>query len=240
MRVPAVPAIYRTTVRHHREEPVRHGFDQRSVSWLVDLDDLPSYGPLARFEPRDHLGPQGGSVRERFDAFLEGEGVDLDGGRVLMLASPRVLGYCFNPLTLFWGFDPAGDLRAVVLEVHNTYGERHPYLVATDERGRGRTDKAFYVSPFNDVDGHYTVHVPVPDERLSLNVTLHRDGRAPFTASVRGHGVPATTAQVLRTSLRHPLEPLAVRARIQWHGITLLVRGLRIRPRPRHREETAP
>ncbi len=231
------PAIYRTTVRHTRAEPLRHAFTYRSHSWLVDLDDLPRLPaplrPLAAFRPRDHLGDPARSIRDNVGAFLAERGVGLRDGRVLMLASPAVLGYVFNPISVYWCYS-GRDLAAVVLEVHNTYGDRHAYLVTPDEVGRARTEKALYVSPFNDVDGHYEVAVPEPGERVDVRVRLHRPGRPPFVATLAGRAAPATTGRVLRTFLAQPLEPLRVSARIRWQGIRLWARGLPVRPRPVH------
>lgn len=234
------PRIYRTVVRHARTSPIRHAFRHRSHAWLVDLDDLPRLGilsPLARFEARDHLGSPDRTLRQNLDTYLATEGIDLHGGRILMLAMPRVLGLVFNPMSVHWCHDPQGRLVATVVEVHNTYGDRHAYLVRTDERGRAEVDKAFYVSPFNDVSGSYDLKLPEPDDRLSLHVVLHRPGQNPFVATVSGTAEPVTRLAVLRLALTQPLEPLAVMARIRWHGIRLWARKLPIQPRPHHRQE---
>ncbi len=140
----------------------------------------------------------------------------------------------FNPLSLFWCHDQAGRLECVVAEVHNTYGQRHRYLLRPDDAGRVDTEKAFYVSPFHPVDGYYRMSVPEPDDRLAITVTLHRPGQAPFTASVRGVARPATTRAVLATTLRNPLETWLVRALITVHGIRLWRKGLPVQPRPPH------
>ena len=111
---------------------------------------------LARFDARDHLdgGRLGGGIRGDVDRFLAARGVELDpADRVLMLAHARVLGHTFDPLSVFWCLAPTAPLRAVVFEVHNTYGERHAYLLDVDDSGRAEVDKAFYVSPFNDTSG---------------------------------------------------------------------------------------
>ena len=102
----------------------------------------------------------------------------------------------------------------------------------TDERGTGRTDKAFYVSPFNPVDGSYTMSLPEPDDDLRLSVTLHRTGGRPFVASVRGTGRPATTAEVVRAVLTSPVESLRTVVLIRWQGVRLWLRGLPVQPRP--------
>ena len=125
-----------------RTTPVRNAFRYRSYQWLVDLDALPPLPvllrPFARFDARDHLGDPGRSLRENVDSYLADNGIDLRGGRIRMLANARVLGYVFNPLTVFWCHAPDGSLRCVIAEVHNTYGERHRYLLLTDERGRAK------------------------------------------------------------------------------------------------------
>ncbi len=238
--------LYDTTVRHVRTSPLKHDFVHRSYSWFVDLDDLPRLGwlsPLARFEARDHLGSADASLRENLDAFLVAQGVDLRGGRITMLASARVLGYTFNPISVFWCYgsdvDGEGALECVVVEVHNTYGERHAYLVRTDHRARARTDKALYVSPFNDASGSYELLLPEPRDRVRVSVTLTRPGTAPFVATLNGQARPVTHGVVLRTALRHPFEPLAVTAKIRWHGIRLWMRRLPIQPRPTHRHQEA-
>ncbi len=228
--------LYDVEITHVRAEPVRHEVRQRSYQWFVDLDDLPRLPrlirPLARFEPRDHLGSPGRTLRQNVEDYLAEHGVDLRGGRITMLANARSLGYVFNPLSLFWCHDRDGELVCVVAEVHNTYGGRHRYLLRTDDAGRAEAEKQFYVSPFYPVDGFYRMSVPEPDERLALTVTLHRPGQRPFTASVRGVRRAATTRAVLTTALRHPAETWRVRASITRHGIALWRKGLPVVPRP--------
>jgi uncharacterized protein len=132
-------ALYDVEITHVRAEPVRHDVRHRSYLWFVDLDDLPSYGWLGRFESRDHAGYPARSVRANLEDYLAGEGIDLRGGQVTMLTQARSLGYVFNPLTLYWCHDPSAAVVCVVAEVHNTYGQRHRYLLRTDDAGRART-----------------------------------------------------------------------------------------------------
>ncbi|WP_232832076.1 DUF1365 domain-containing protein [Nocardiopsis sp. FIRDI 009] len=240
-----VPALYRATVRHVRADPVRNAFAYGTYYWLVDLDDLPRpRWPLrlwCDFRAADHGTGTAPTLRADLDAFLAGHGVDLDGGRVLMLAHARVLGHVFNPLTVHWCHGRDGSLRCVVAEVHNTYGERHRYLLETDARGRAEADKVFHVSPFNRVEGRYRLSLPPPGRRLALTVALHREGRPPFTASVHGAHRPATAATLARLALRHPVAPLTDALRIRAQGIGLYLRGLPIQPRePRVSDDHAP
>lgn len=235
------PALYPSVVTHVRTGPRRHAFRHRTYLWLVDLDALPRLSgplrPLARFEGRDHFGGRRPTIRAGLTEFLAARGVSLDGGRVLMLANARVFGHVFNPLTLYWCHGPDGALRCVVAEVHNTYGERHCYLLRTDERQRAHTEKEFYVSPFFPVDGGYEMRLPVPDARLDLAVHLDGPEGRRFTATVKGTRRSATLPSLLRTAARCPWPTAAVSLGIRAHGIRLWLRGLPVRPRPRHRPQ---
>lgn len=236
---PEVPALVVGHVSHTREVPVRHAFRHRSYHWLIDVDDPPRLPlwlrPMAGFRVEDHLdaGASGGGVRGDLGVFLAGHGVELaPTDRVLMLANARVLGHVFDPLTVFWVQSDDGVLRAVVFEVHNTYGERHAYLLDVDRYGRARTDKAFYVSPFNDLAGTYDVRLRVDPGQLSVTVGLDRDGARVLTATIHGTPEPATRRALLRVSLSHLLMPQRVSALIRFHGIRLWLRRLPVFPRP--------
>ncbi|CAM2947983.1 DUF1365 domain-containing protein [Prescottella defluvii] len=239
--IPETPAIYRTVISHVRTAPLRNVFRYRSYSWLVDIDNLPRLprllAPLAGFASSDHLGDLSRSLRQNVDAFLAAHGIDLDGGKVLLLSNARVFGYVFNPLSVFWCHDAAGRPVCVIAEVHNTYGERHCYLLRPDSSGAASATKEFYVSPFNDVDGEYRMSLPTPGAALRLVISLEREGRPPFVASVRGDRREATTGEVLRAALAVPVAPLRVAAQIRWQGIRLWARGLPVRPRPVHRRQ---
>jgi len=237
-------ALYECRVTHTRLAPWRHAFTYRTYQWLVDLDHLPRPGPglrlLAGFRARDHLGDPRRPIRANLDRFLESRGIDLAGGRVLMLAHARVLGYVFNPLTVYWCHRADGALACVVAEVHNTYRQRHAYLLRTDDHGRAEAPKQFYVSPFYPVDGGYRMCLPEPGPGpgpLNLSVTLTRPGGPSFVASVHGTGRPATARALLSAATRHPWSTAAVSARIRWQGSRLYLRGLPLVPRPPHRPQ---
>ena len=161
--------------------------------------------------------------------FLELQGVELGAGRVLMATQPRALGFCFNPITVFWVWPAAGD-PCVVVEVHNTYGDRHAYLVHPDERGRATTPKQMYVSPFHGTDGTYDLAVPVPTDELLISVSLTSDDGATFNATLTGHRTDTRAVRAAPAALRGAL---LIRA----HGIWLWLRRLPIRPRPDHHQE---
>lgn len=228
-------ALYDVEIHHVRTTPLRNAFRYRSYQWFVDLDALPTLPrllrPFARFESRDHVGDPNRSLRENVDSYLADQGIDLRGGQIRMLTSARVLGYVFNPLTVYWCHEPDGSLRCVVAEVHNTYGQRHRYLLQTDERDLAETAKQFYVSPFYAVAGRYTMSLPEPGDRLRLQITLHPPQGATFIAGVHGRRRPAHGFGLARTLLGRPWTTAAVSARIRWQGIKLYARGLPVVPR---------
>ncbi|OBJ99216.1 hypothetical protein A5746_25965 [Mycolicibacterium conceptionense] len=229
------PALYRTRIAHVRRAPVHHRFSYRGYSWYVDLDRMPRLprwlGPFARFEADDHFtGAAKDSLRQRVDAFLRSRDVDLGGGRVTALLQARVLGYVFNPLSLYWCHDAAGALRYVVAEVHNTYGQRHAYLLPAEQPAS--VPKRMYVSPFNAVEGHYRVLAPEPGEHLDVTISLHRQGHPAFVATLRGDRRPADLREILRLQLSTPLAPLAGAIAIRVEGIKLWLRRVPVIPRP--------
>lgn len=238
-------SLVHTRITHSRTSPIRHTFTYRSLSWLVDVDAPPQLPrgmrALATFRAGDHF-PQpatpGESLRDRLERHLRASGIEPPTGQVQALLSPRVVGYVFNPLSVFWCHRPDGSLALVVAEVHNTYGDRHCYVVHPDDSGRAEVDKEFYVSPFNDVSGRYRLRVPEPadDGRVAVSVTLVRPGHDPFVATLTGRCTPATTRAVVAAQLRAPLAPLVVSARIRLHGIRLWARRLPLvaRPDPPH------
>jgi DUF1365 family protein len=231
-------ALYRGRVMHVRHRPVRRLFRHGVYMWLVDLDDLPRLPRLLRpfggVHSKDHLGHPKRTIRENVDAYLARHGIDLAGGRVRMLTNARVLGHVFNPLTVYWCEAADGSLRCVVAEVHNTYGERHCYLLQPDGTGRYEAGKAFYVSPFLTVDGSYRMSFSEPGERLNIQMELVQDGGPLFRAALTGKRLPLTSGTVARMAARYPLMTLRVTALIRLHGVALYLRGVPRVRRPRH------
>jgi uncharacterized protein len=237
--------MYEGHVVHERRTQLRNLFRYSVYMWLVDLDELDqldrrlwAFGhnrrALTTIRARDHLGDPRRPIKANLLAYLDAHGIDLQGGRVALLTNARVLGYVFNPLSVFYCHRPDGELRCVVAEVHNTYGERHCYLLEPGERGRVETGKEFYVSPFLTVDGRYQMSVPAPDERLSVQMALHQADRRVFSASLTGRRLPLTNATVARMLVRHPLMTARVTSLIHVQGVKLWLRGVARVPRPPH------
>ncbi len=211
-------------------------------------------GRLLRFEARDHLGDPTHTIRDNVVDWVGGHGIDVSGDRIVMLANPRMLGYVFNPITVYWCLRPeaalddtaVGDrvfddaVRCVVAEVHNTYGGRHCYLLTPDAAGRASVDKALYVSPFNPVDGSYDMRFTVPTDLVHVGIVLRREGHVAFSATLNGRREPVTTSTTVRTLLHYPLGALRVTALIRYQGIRLFLRGLPVVRRPAAPDRTTP
>ncbi|MCV7168571.1 DUF1365 family protein [Mycobacterium manitobense] len=230
------PALYRTRVTHLRRSPVHHYFENSGYSWYVDVDDLPRLPrwlrPFARFEAEDHFtGGPNESLRHRIDRFLAERDIDLRGGRITALLQARVLGYVYNPLSLYWCHDADGTLRHVIAEVHNTHGERHAYLLPPSGEQPVMVRKRIYASAFNGVDGYYLVRAPRPAEAVDVSISLHRDQHPAFVATLRGTRRSAGPAQVLWMQLTAPAAPLMGRWSMKVQGALLWLRRVPVVPR---------
>jgi DUF1365 family protein len=234
---------YRTVVTHARQAPLRNRFRYRTGAWLVDLDRVPTLARglrwLASFDAKDHIGKPSESLRDNLNALLAENDIDISGGRILMLANARAFGRAFNPISIHWAYSADDVLVAVIAEVHNTYGDRHAYLLRPDADGRVDEvlDKAMYVSPFNAVDGQYRIAVSPPDERVSVSVTLMRTGQPAFVATLQG--TRRAPRHVLMAALETATTSARVSTLIRYQGVRLYLRGLRIEPRPIHPSQEA-
>jgi uncharacterized protein len=243
--LPTLPALVSGSVTHHRRGRVRHAFRHGLYQWLVDLDALPEQPwylrPFAGFSAADHLGDPARPIKANVDLFLSRNGITLGGsGRIIMLANARVLGHVFDPLSVFWCFDGQGELVCIIAEVHNTYGQRHAYLLRPGPAGVATTDKALHVSPFYDVSGRYELRFELSPRVVSSTVSLRSHGTGgavAFTATFRGHPTPASPTAVARQLIRKPLMPLQVSVLIRVHGIWLWLRRLPIQRPPHHQPQ---
>lgn len=230
---PPTPSLVAGVVSHARRVAAVDSFRYRSVQWFVDVDALPVVRVgRARYDiaATDHLRSNG--FRVDLAVVLADGGLTLGADdRILLLTHPRTSGRVFDPLSVFWVLAPDGGLRCAVLEVHNTYGERHAYLMPGDA-SRQVVDKDFYVSPFNDTSGEYHVRMSLTPERIQVTVNLHRDGELVLAATVGGP-VEALTAPAMRRAARTVRgRGFRVPALIRWRGIRLWARRLPVQPRP--------
>lgn len=241
----SAPQLHFGKVMHQRLKPVGHRFvygvfflTVPLTKWL-QLDSLGGgllkrdrFGLLS-FLTRDY-GPRDGSDLESWlRKLLRGEGVVSADGEIVLQSFPRVLGYVFNPISLWYCHDKSGALRAVLAEVSNTFGERHNYLVAhADERPIVAGDwltarKVFHVSPFCEVTGHYRFRFDLAQTRLFAQIDYHdgddSDGSEDklLVTTIHGHGVPVTRGSALKAFFGYPLMTFGVIFRIHWQALRL-------------------
>jgi DUF1365 family protein len=240
-RVPSVPALVKGQVHHARFRPIRHEFRYRAHQWLIDVDS-PDIAPrylrgLVSFQARDHLGAPNASLGGNVRGFLAAQGVPWSAHRIIMLANARTLGYVFDPLSVYWCYAEDGSLEGVLAEVHNTYGERHGYVVEVDDSGRGQLGKEFYVSPFFGVFGDYRLKFVLDGAKVGAFITLRQDGEVAFTGSFTGESVPITRRRIIGVAITQPLMPQRVAALIRLHGAWLWLRRLPVVRRIPHLEQ---
>jgi hypothetical protein len=242
-------ALYFGEVMHARLKPMGHRFSYRVMSLLIDLDRLedadrlsPLFGvnssALYSFHESDHGLRDGASLRAYAQARAAEHGVDLSGGRVLLLCYPRLLGYTFNPLSVYFCHRADGSLALLLYEVRNTFGEIHPYVlpVRASEISpagvRQEQDKLFYVSPFVGMAMRYRFRVVPPGEQVKLRI-LETDCEGPLLAATFvGRRRRLTTRALLRAFVALPLMTAKIVAAIHWEALRLWLKGARLVPRP--------
>ena len=192
---------------------------------------------LMSLQDSDHGGaPRMGRGAVWAREVLASNGVVAD-GRLALLAQPRILGYVFNPVSFWLCHDKAGDLRAVIAEVTNTFGDRHSYLCRHAD-GRVITkddtihaDKIFHVSPFQPIDGGYTFRFDIQTESIGIWIDYSR-GNGGVIATLHGPRKPLTNGSILRAAIRRPFGARRVMALIHWQAIKLWWKGATFRSRP--------
>jgi hypothetical protein len=243
-----VSALYTGTVAHRRLRPKPHRLRYRIFSLLLDLDEIQALSKRLRlfshrrfnlfsFDERDHADGSGGSLRDWAEVHLAGAGIALEGGPIRLLAMPRVLGYGFNPISVWFCYHRDGRLLALLHEVHNTFGERHTYLIPvaagdSPDDIRQTCAKMLHVSPFMAMDMRYEFRIHTPDERLSL-VIRGGDAQGPMiVAAFTARRQNLTDAALLLAFVRTPLLTLKVVGGIHWEALRLWIKGLRLYRHP--------
>jgi len=248
--VGAAAALYFGDVMHARLKPMGHRFSYRVMSLLIDLDRLDAadrqsllFGvnraAIFGFNEADHGARDGSSLRLYAQARAAERGIDLTGGRVLLLCYPRLFGYTFNPLSVYFGYRADGALAVMIYEVRNTFGDIHAYTLAVQPGDIGPAgirqvqDKLFYVSPFIEMAMRYHFRVAPPAERVKVRI-LETDREGPLLAATfSGRRHALTTAALLRSLGSLPLLTFKIIAAIHWEALRLWLKGARLVPRPR-------
>ena len=225
---------------HRRFGPKPHWFRYRAFWLLLDLEELEALSRRLRFFSLDRFNIFGlsntdhgdGSSTPVYDQImrrLESAGIDLKNGTVRLLCMPRVLGYSFNPLSVYFCHRSDGEVAAIVYEVHNTFGQRHSYLIPVNCDAatlHHQCGKKLYVSPFLDMAMRYDFSIRAPAERIALSIRTSQGDRPVMTACLAGNRRPLTDRGLMSVFLAIPALTLKVILAIHWQALRLWLKGL--------------
>ena len=235
------PGLYVGSVMHRRARPVKRRFEYR-VFWLIlDLDRLRETSSalklfslerfnLLSFHARDHADGRDGPLRDKVAALATAAGFPAD-GPMLLMTMPRVMGYVFNPISVYFCHDARCRLTAIVWEVSNTFAGRHSYVIGVGDPDaavqRQRCLKELHVSPFIGMDIEYRFRLVRRGDRLTIGIADHdRDGLL-MSAAMTAERRPLTDRALLAAFARAPFETVKVTAAIYWQALRLWLKGVR-------------
>ncbi len=243
-----VSGFYTGVVTHQRLRPKAHHLRYSMFQMLFDLDEAPRLARALRlfshnrfnafsFFDRDHGDGRAGPLRGYIEETLAGAGIDLAGGQIKLLCMPRLFGHVFNPLSVYYCHRADGSLAAMLYEVNNTFGERHSYLIAAPPGAPGpirqSCPKAFHVSPFMDMAMTYDFAVTEPDESVTTTVNASdAAGALVIAAAFSGRRRELSDRLLVRVLFAYPLMTLKVVAAIHFEAMKLILKGVRLHPRP--------
>lgn len=239
-------ALYAGAVMHHRFRPKSHRFVYRVFSLCLDLDELAlidrrcrlfnrnRFGLFAFYE-KDH-GLGSGQLRAEITQLLSDRGYATATARIELLCYPRILGYSFNPLSVYFCYNSQDKLELILYEVCNTFNQRHSYLLLNNQPDqavvRQHAPKRMYVSPFMPMQMAYDFRIHPPGEHVSIGIR-QRDSHqgAVLHATFSGNRLALNDANLLRLFVRYPLMTLKVIAAIHWEALRLWFKGVALEPR---------
>lgn len=239
--------LYRGEVTHARLRPKAHRFRYRVFWMLVDIDRMAEAAAATRLfsldrfnllslRVRDHGDGSATSLRGQIESLLDGVGVALKGGAIRLLTMPRVLGYAFNPISLYYCHAADGRLAAMVYEVTSTFGERRAYVLPVDPDGDGPfrhgCAKTLHVSPFMTMDMTYAFRGVAPDARLALTIDGHDAEGLLIATALAGERRPLTDREIVRAVTALPFSTLKVTLGIHWEALRLWLKGVPPVPGP--------
>lgn len=239
---PAPVVLYRGKVMHARWRPVQHRFSYEVMNLLIDLDRLDDADRQSRlfavnraaifsFHERDHGDRKGAKLSQYVRQLAAERGIDLSGGRVLLLCYPRVLGYVFNPLSIYFCYRASGELALLIYEVRNTFGEMHSYVLpvqeAPGERAIRQTQaKQFYVSPFMEMEMHYRFSISPPARHVRVRILQSDEQGVMFAAAFFGRRRRLTGPRLLAAFFGLPFLTIKVIGAIHWEALRLWIKGV--------------
>ena len=236
-------AIYEGLVLHNRVRPKRHRLRYKVFSMLLDIDELQNldrrfklfgynhWAPLAFFD-QDHGPTTGETLRPWAEKHMRKAYLSPDGGPIRLLCYPRVFGFVFNPISIFFCYNRDGSLLAILYEVCNTFKERHTYVIPVNKPSsqiiRQTCSKALYVSPFIAMDGKYYFRIAPPDESISVVIRNKDSEGTLLTASFKGNRKPFNELVLIGSLLRFPVLTLKIVAGIRFEALRLWLKGLKV------------
>ena len=234
--------IYIGNVVHKRFKPKKHFFKYRVFSIFLDLDEINelekeisffSYNKfnILSFFDKDHGNRDGSSIKDWIIQVLQKKNISTKNIKIKILCYPRIFGYVFNPLSIFFIYDIDSNLIAILYEVKNTFGEQHTYVFKInikDQLISNNCKKKFYVSPFMDLESKYFFKVLIPNERLSVIIDQRdKEGKLLF-ASQDGERVKISSKNLLISYLKHPLMTLKIISAIHYEALKLWIKGVKL------------
>jgi cyclopropane-fatty-acyl-phospholipid synthase len=233
--------IYRGTIEHRRYFPVDHHLSYPIYLYGFDLADLhrldqryPLFGynraGVTSIHDQDYLQPGTMGIKQKIGQLLDQQKMGETVASIIMISSARYFNYVFNPVNFHYCFTKDKTLVAVVAEVNNTYGERHPYVltkkISPSNPSNGwfaeyEAQKVFHVSPFNKIEGTYHFYFSAPEDQINIKIELIRENQKIMAATFSGHSIPMTRSNHLKTLVKYPAAPHLSVPRIYAHAFRL-------------------
>ena len=235
-----ISSIYNGTVIHKRFKPKSHFFRYKVFSLFIDLSELNilekkisffSYNRfnLISFFDKDHGNRDGLSLIEWVKKNLKENRINSEEIKVRLLCYPRILGYVFNPLSVFYVYDKNENLISVLYEVKNTFGEQHTYIfkVENGQLLQHNCSKKFHVSPFIEMNCDYFFKILKPSEKISIIINQYQLKEKILYASQDGTRVDFTSLELIKSYLKHPLMTFKIISAIHFEAFKLWVKGIK-------------
>tara|TARA_B100000427_G_scaffold55901_1_gene43560 strand:+ start:5828 stop:6604 length:777 start_codon:yes stop_codon:yes gene_type:complete len=233
--------IYNGKVIHKRFKPKEHYFKYNVFSLLIDLDELKviqdkikifSHNKfnLISFFDKDHGPRDGTSLKEWILKNLQDIGINNKKIQIKLLCYPRIFGYVFNPLSVFFIYDQNSRLISILYEVKNTFGEQHTYIFKIDDDKiiKNNCSKKFHVSPFIDMECHYYFRVLKPTDKISVVINQSDNKGKLLYASQDGTAKDLTEKNLIISFICHPLMTFKIISAIHYEALKLWLKGIKL------------
>ena len=234
--------IYTGNVVHKRFKPKIHFFKYKVFSLLLDLSEIHlldknlkifSYNKfnIVSFYDKDHGARDGSSIQNWVIDNLKKNNIDTNNIQIKLLCYPRIFGYVFNPLSIFFVYNNKNSLISILYEVKNTFGEQHTYVFKVENREKtieNNCKKKFFVSPFMDLESSYYFKILYPGNKLSVVIDQRDEEGKLLYASQDGDRVDFTSKNLIFSYLKHPLMTLKIITAIHFEALRLWVKGIRL------------